>query len=95
MEYLMQVKLRHFVILFLSFFLYLYLCDQFKNNEFKQSIKSFMGVDNTTTHTIFNWVENRTNQLAGIVSVSTATVANNIPIKKNFFWFLYFILFYK
>jgi hypothetical protein len=90
MEYSMQLKLRHLIILFLSLFIYLYLCDQFKSNEFKHSIKSFLGVNNSTTHTVYDWVENRTNQLAGLVSVSTATVANSLPVTFFIDIFIYF-----
>ena len=76
--------------------LFLYLSDTFKQPSFQSSVKTFFNatMGNTTSHSILHWFANKTNSLAGLISVSSMTILNTYPVIKHLYflkiWFIYF-----
>ena len=68
--------------------LFLYLSDVLKQPGFQSGVKSFLNVTmgNTMSHSVVNWIANKTNSLAGLISVSSMTILNTMPVYKKFFF---------
>ena len=77
----MEVSTRHMFLIVIGIGLYLYLTDRFKQPSTREAIKAALGsISNGSNHTIFDWIENKANSLAGLLSISTMAVVNQLPV---------------
>ena len=85
----MEINGKHFLLMLLCVLIYLLVIDYIKTPDFKETIKNFIHktANNETSHSIVDWIENKTNTLAGFIAISSAGILNYLPviqIKRNF-----------
>ena len=76
----MEISTRGMLLFLMVIIGYIYLSDILKISSFQSSL---IGVFNGTNHTMINFIANKTNSLAAIVSSTSVMILNSIPV--NFF----------
>jgi hypothetical protein len=61
---------------------FIYLSDLFRAKDFQQSLRETINktLGNNTSHSIINWVENKTNAIAAFTAFSSVTVLGSLPV---------------
>jgi hypothetical protein len=83
-------KFQKIAIFLIAIYLYFFLVDKFQVPDFRNSVRQFFVFENSTSHTILEWMKTTSNQLSGILSISVVPVFYVLPVKI----FLKKLLFY-
>lgn len=78
------ISKKHVLLVLMVALIYIILSDQMKRPDLQSQVKKILGktLDENSTHTMVDWMSNRTNQLASLLAVSTVTIANALPVRK-------------
>ena len=78
----MEINKRTLFLIAIGAYLFLFLSDAFKQQNFQTNFKDFLNttMGNSTTHSLMNWFVNKTNSIAGFVSVSSISILNALPV---------------
>lgn len=78
----MEINNKTLFLVLLGAYLYLYFTDTFKTQSFQTNFRAFLNatVGNSSSHGLLNWFANKTNTIAGVVSVSSVTILNSLPV---------------
>jgi hypothetical protein len=82
-DQVVEIKKKHILIVIVSFFVYNYCCDVFKQPTYTDNIKSIFNntLFNTTGNSSwYEWIDTGRNQAAGVISVSTMAFLNGLPV---------------
>ena len=90
----MEIQAKTLVYVAVGIFFYLFLTDTFRQPSFQTTVRKFFNstMGNSTTHSVIDWLENKTNSIAGLVSVSSVTILNAFPVLTDSIKFLLKIL---
>lgn len=80
----MEIKIttRHVVFMAIFIVTYLYLQDKLSQPEFKESVKGQFKKDfsGNITHTTIDWIQNRTNQLSGLIAFMIGSITTMFSV---------------
>lgn len=78
----MEIKAQTLIYIIAGVFFYLFLTDTFRQQSFQTSVRKFFNatMGNATTHSVIDWLDKKTNSIAGLVSVSSVTILNAFPV---------------
>ncbi len=78
----MEIGKKTIILIILGVSLYLYLTDIFSKPNFQTSIREMMhkAMGNNTNHTLLDLIEKKTNTVAGVISASSITILNWLPV---------------
>ena len=78
----MEISNKNIIFIVLVISGYLYLSDMFNKPNFQSSLREAINktMGNSTTHSLVDWIETRTNTIAGIISVTSVTILNQFPV---------------
>lgn len=91
----MEISLRHPILIAIGILCFLWVSDQMRKPSFKTKITEVFKASNYTneTHSVLEWLENKSFQLAGFFSLSMVTILNSVPVSfiiKIYLNFKYF-----
>ena len=80
----MEIKGQTLIYIIVGVFFYLFLTDIFRQQSFQTTVRNFFNatMGNSTTHSFVDWLEKKTNSIAGLVSLSSVTILNAFPVVK-------------
>jgi hypothetical protein len=83
----MEISNKNILLVIMAVCGFLYLSDKFKQPLFQVKLRDSINktIGNYTSHSVVDWVENKTNSLAAFVSVSSVTILNQLPVSLSFF----------
>ena len=78
----MEISTRAIILFVVTGLLYVYLVDTFKKSTFQTKVKYILNntIGNSTSNTILNLIDNTTNTMAAVVSVSSMSLLSSIPV---------------
>ena len=89
----MEISNKSIIFIAMSFILFLYLSDTLKQPKFQEKVKDLFNrtMGNSSSHSVLHWLDTRTNSLAGLISVSSMTILNALPVifDVNFFYLIF------
>ena len=71
---------------------YIYLSDVFNKPNLQNN---FLGVFNGTNHTLFEFIANRSNSMAAIISGTSAAILNSLPVITAYLFTFLIISYYS
>jgi hypothetical protein len=81
----MEISNKNMVFIVLVIGGYLYLSDIFNKPNFQINLREALNktMGNSTSHSLVEWIETKTNTIAGIISVTSVTILNQFPVSLD------------